>query len=98
MGSVHIAAVVTPYTVAAPLMDVLQVMLLVLVAAGATAVVLIREPVRQVIMLSMYGVLLAVLFLAFQAPDVTLSELTVGSVALPVLLLLALAKVKRRQK
>jgi uncharacterized MnhB-related membrane protein len=79
-------------------MDVLQVTLLVLVAAGATAVVLIREPVRQVVMLSVYGVLLAVLFLAFQAPDVALSELTVGAVALPVLLLLALAKVKRREK
>jgi len=41
-------------------------------------VVLIREPVRQVIVLSGYGVLLAALFMAFQAPDVTLSELTVG--------------------
>ena len=98
MGSAHLAAVVTPYTIPAPLMDVLQVTLLVLVAAGATAVVLIREPVRQAIMLSLYGVLLAVLFLAFQAPDVTLSELTVGAVALPVLLLLTLAKVRRREK
>ena len=79
-------------------MDALQVTLLVLVAAGATAVVLIRDPVRQVIVLSVYGVLLAVLFLAFQAPDVTLSELTVGAVALPVLLLLALAKVRRRER
>ena len=91
-------AVVTPYTVPAGLMDALQVTLLVLIAAGATAVVVIREPVRQVIALSAYGVLLAVLFLAFQAPDVTLSELTVGSVVLPVLLLLTLAKVRRREK
>ena len=91
-------AVVTPYTVPAGLMDVLQVTLLVLIAAGATAVVIIREPVRQVIALSGYGVLLAVLFLAFQAPDVTLSELTVGSVVLPMLLLLTLAKVRRREK
>jgi energy-converting hydrogenase B subunit D len=98
MNSTHFGAVITPYTIPAPLMDVLQLTLLVLVAAGATAVVLIREPVRQVVMLSFYGVLLAVLFLAFQAPDVTLSELTVGAVALPVLLLLALAKVKRREK
>jgi len=70
----------------------------VLVAAGATAVALTRAPVRQVIMLSGYGLLLALLFLAFQAPDVTLSELTVGAVALPLLLLLALAKVRRREK
>lgn len=98
MGSAQLGAVVTPYTIPTPLMDALQLTLLVLVAAGATAVVLIREPVRQVIMLSVYGVLLAVLFLAFQAPDVALSELTVGAVALPVLLLLTLAKVKRREK
>jgi uncharacterized MnhB-related membrane protein len=91
-------AVVTPYTVPVGLMDALQVTLLVLIAAGATAVVVIREPVRQVIALSGYGVLLAVLFLAFQAPDVTLSELTVGSVVLPMLLLLTLAKVRRREK
>jgi energy-converting hydrogenase B subunit D len=91
-------AVLTPYTVPAGLMDVLQVVLLVLVAAGATAVALTRDPVRQVIVLSGYGLLLAVLFMAFQAPDVTLSELTVGAVALPLLLLLALAKVRDRPK
>ncbi len=91
-------AVVTPYTVSPALMDVLQVTLLVLVAAGATAVALTRAPVRQVIVLSGYGLLLALLFLAFQAPDVTLSELTVGAVALPLLLLLALAKVRKREK
>jgi energy-converting hydrogenase B subunit D len=88
----------SPYSVSAVQMDVLQVTVLVLVAAMATAVVLIRVPVRQVIALSVYGVLLALLFLVFQAPDVTLSELTVGSVALPILLMLALAKVRERDK
>ncbi|HTV98810.1 MAG TPA: hydrogenase subunit MbhD domain-containing protein [Streptosporangiaceae bacterium] len=91
-------AVVTPYTVPAGLMDVLQAVLLVLVALGATAVVLTRAPVRQVIVLSVYGLLLALLFLAFQAPDVTLSELTVGAIVLPLLLLLGLAKVRSREK
>ena len=90
-------AVHTPYTVPVAMMDALQVTLLVLVAAGATAVVLIRAPVRQVLMLSTYGVLLAVLFLAFQAPDVTLSELTVGAVLLPAVLLLTLAKVRKKE-
>jgi len=98
VNAAHVAGVVTPYTIPVGLMDALQVTLLVLVAAGATAVVLIRVPVRQVLALSGYGLLLAVLFLAFQAPDVTLSELTVGTVVLPVLLLLALAKVRRREK
>jgi energy-converting hydrogenase B subunit D len=88
----------TPYTVPLAMMDALQITILVLVAAGATAVVLIREPVRQVLALTVYGVLLAVLFLAFQAPDVTLSELTVGAVVLPVILLLTLAKVRKPEE
>ena len=88
----------TPYTVPVVMMQALQITLLVLVAAGATAVVLIRAGIRQVLMLSIYGVLLAVLFLAFQAPDVTLSELVVGAVALPIILLLTLAKVRKREQ
>jgi energy-converting hydrogenase B subunit D len=92
------AAVVTPYTVPIAMMDALQITILLLVAAGATAVVLIRERVRQVLALSVYGVLLAVLFLAFQAPDVTLSELAVGAVALPAVVLVALAKIRKREE
>jgi energy-converting hydrogenase B subunit D len=45
--------------------------------------------------LSAYGMLLAILFFVFQAPDVTLSELTVGAVALPLILLLTIAKVRK---
>jgi len=80
------------------MMDALQITLLILVAADATAVVLIGAGIRQVLMLSIYGVLLAVLFLAFQAPDVTLSELVVGAVVLPIILLLTLAKVRKREQ
>ena len=88
----------TNYITPVAMMDALQIVVLVLVAAGAACVVAIRSPVRQVVALSMYGLLLAILFLVFQAPDVTLSELTVGAVALPILLLMALAKVKERYK
>jgi energy-converting hydrogenase B subunit D len=91
-------AVTTPYSVPPGLMNALQLVILVLVAAAATGVVLVRVPVRQAIALSAYGLLLALLFLAFQAPDVTLSELSVGAVALPILLLLTLAKVRSREK
>jgi uncharacterized MnhB-related membrane protein len=92
------AAVTTQYTVPIGFMQALQITVLVLVAAGATAVVLIRRHVHQVIALSVYGLLLAVLFLVFQAPDVTLSELTVGAVALPIVLLLTLAKTRKREE
>ena len=81
----------TPHAV----MQVLQVVALVLVAAGATVVVRTRERVRLVIVLSAYGMLLAILFFVFQAPDVTLSELTVGAIALPLILLLAISKVRK---
>ena len=93
-----IAAVNTPYTVPIGFMEALQATVLILVAAGATAVVLIRKHVRQVIALSVYGLMLALLFLTFQAPDVTLSELTVGAVALPIILLLTLAKTRKREE
>jgi uncharacterized MnhB-related membrane protein len=76
----------------------LQVVLLALVAGGALLVVVTRDPRRQVVILSMYGVVLAVLFLGLQAPDVTLSELAVGSVILPLLILLTLAKIKGQQE
>jgi energy-converting hydrogenase B subunit D len=95
---VNTLAVHTAYTVPVGMMQALQITLLVLVAAGATAVVVIRDRVRQVLMLSIYGVLLAVLFLAFQAPDVTLSELTIGAVVLPIVVLLTLAKVRKPEQ
>jgi uncharacterized MnhB-related membrane protein len=76
-------------------MGILQVTVLVLVAAGALVVVRTRDRVRLVLVLSAYGMLLAILFFVFQAPDVTLSELTVGAVALPLILLLAIAKVRK---
>ena len=91
-------AVSTPYTVPLAFMQALQVTVLILIAAGATAVVLTRRLVHQVLVLSVYGVLLAVLFLVFQAPDVALSALTVGAVALPIILLLTLAKTRKREE
>ncbi len=78
------------------LLDVLQVVVLVLVAAGATLVVRTKDRPRLVIVLSGYGMLLAILFFAFQAPDVSLSELTVGAILLPLILLLAINKVRQQ--
>ncbi len=80
------------------LMDTLQTVVLVLVAAGSVVVVRTRDRVRLVLALSVYGIVLAILFFAFQAPDVALSELTVGAVALPLILLLAIAKVRKPER
>jgi energy-converting hydrogenase B subunit D len=76
-------------------MSVLQGTLLVMVAMGGTAVVLVRNPLRQAIVAGVFGLLLGLLFFAFQAPDVALSQIVVGSVALPLMIMLTLAKLAR---
>ena len=79
-------------------MDVLHGLVLILVAAGGTAVVLTRDPLSQAIVVSFYGILLGILFFVFQAPDVALSQIVVGAVALPMMILLALAKAKAEEE
>ncbi|WP_405650704.1 hydrogenase subunit MbhD domain-containing protein [Streptomyces sp. NBC_00019] len=71
---------------------------LLLVAATATTAVAVRDPVRQALVLSVLGVVLAVLFTVLQAPDVGLSQLAAGSALTPLLLLLAVHKVRRRAR
>jgi energy-converting hydrogenase B subunit D len=74
-------------------MIVLEAAVFLLVAAGGTAVVLTRDPLDQAIVASFYGLVLGIMFLVFQAPDVALSQIAVGAVALPLMIVLALAKV-----
>ncbi len=73
-------------------MELLHGLVLVLVAAGGTAVVFTRDPLAQSMVVSFYGILLGILFFVFRAPDVALSQIVVGAVALPTMILLALAK------
>ncbi|QRP49556.1 hydrogenase subunit MbhD domain-containing protein [Amycolatopsis sp. FDAARGOS 1241] len=68
---------------------------LAFVAVSATAVVLTADPKRQAVTLSVFSLCLTILFVVFQAPDVALSELAVGSAVLPLLVLLTLRKVGR---
>ena len=67
----------------------LQVAAIVLVGAGGLAVVLARDLLRQALLNSFYGLQLVVLFLVFQAPDVALSELVVGAVGFPLVIVVA---------
>ncbi|WP_369275143.1 Na(+)/H(+) antiporter subunit B [Streptomyces sp. R11] len=77
--------------------DAVIIVALLLVAGCATVAVLVRDPVRQALVLAVLGVVLAVLFTAVQAPDVALSQLAVGGALTPLLLLLSVRKVKRRK-
>jgi energy-converting hydrogenase B subunit D len=70
--------------------NVLYVITIVLVGAGALMVVLTRDLVRLTMVSSLYVLLLVVFFLLLQAPDVALSELVVGTIAYPVVLLAAI--------
>lgn len=75
-------------------MTAVQAVLLVLVAAAGTLVALARDPLRQAILVGTFGLTLALLFFALQAPDVALSQLVVGGVAVPAMILLALAEIR----
>ena len=75
-------------------MNGLQTVVCLLVAVSATAVVAARDPLRQAMVASIYGLVLGIMFFVFQAPDVGLSQTVVGAVALPLMILLALAKVR----
>ncbi|MFI7407173.1 Na(+)/H(+) antiporter subunit B [Streptomyces sp. NPDC049627] len=77
--------------------DVVIVVALLLVAVAATVAALVRDPVRQALVLAVLGIVLAVLFTAVQAPDVALSQLAVGGALTPLLLLLSVRKIKRRK-
>ena len=78
-------------------MSAVRTGLLLLLAVGGLGVVLTRDPLRQAIVVGLYGLLLALLFFVLQAPDVVLSEIVVGVLAYPVMVLLALAKIRNRE-
>ena len=79
-------------------MTFVQAVALLAVAGGGTAVVATRDPTRQVIITGFFGLFLAILFFVFQAPDVALSQIVVGGVALPVMVLLTLAKLRELRR
>jgi energy-converting hydrogenase B subunit D len=70
----------------------LQAAVIGLVAVAALAVVLTRDLVRLSMLSSLYALLLVVFFLILQAPDVALSELVVGAVAFPLVIVVAIVK------
>jgi energy-converting hydrogenase B subunit D len=79
-------------------MTVVQVFALAIVAIVAPAVVLSRDPLRQVMVAGIYGFALAGLFFVLQAPDVALSEIVVATIALPLMVLLAISKIRQHDE
>jgi energy-converting hydrogenase B subunit D len=79
-------------------MTLLQIAALAAVAVGGGAVAVLGEPLKQTLVLGVYGMALTVLFFVFQDPDVALSEIVVSTVGLPVMILLALRKVREQER
>lgn len=77
-------------------MTLLQIAALTAVALAGGAVAVAGEPLRQTMLLGIYGLSLTILFFVFQDPDVALSEIVVSTVGLPVMVLLALRKVHQQ--
>jgi energy-converting hydrogenase B subunit D len=74
--------------------NALLIVLLTAVGALGALTVITREPTHQAIVGGVFGLLLAALFYAVQAPDVALSELGVAGAAVPIMVLLAIAKIR----
>ena len=64
-------------------MTMLQIAALSAVALVGGGVVVATDPLRQTFVLAVYGLALTMMFFAFQAPDVALSEIVVSTVGLP---------------
>ncbi len=75
----------------------LQLAIYVLVIFGAAVTVFTPDPRKQIFAFSFYGLALALLFLVLQAPDVSLSEIVVGSAAVPLVVLVTLARMRERR-
>jgi energy-converting hydrogenase B subunit D len=75
-------------------MTALLAIALTLVAITAPVVVMTDDPLRQSMVLGIYGLFLTAAFFVLQAPDVALSMLVVSSVLLPALVLFALARIR----
>jgi len=79
-------------------MTMLQIAALTAVALSGGGVAVASDPLRQTLVLGMFGLSLTMLFFVFQAPDVALSEIVVTTVGLPVMILLALRKVNQQER
>lgn len=74
-----------------------QLTAMLLVAFFGTAMVLTADPRRQVIVSGPFSLALIVLLTALHAPDVVLSAVVVGLIGYPVMVLLALAKIRSHE-
>lgn len=76
------------------LFDLVNSLLLVALIVSAALVVGARGVTNAIIASAVTGTCLTLLFFHLQAPDVAMSEAAVGAVAVPMVLLVSLAKIR----
>jgi uncharacterized MnhB-related membrane protein len=70
----------------------LQAVVIALVAIAGLVVVLTHDLVRLAMASSLFALVLVVYLLVLQAPDVALSELVVGAVGFPLVIVVAIVR------
>ena len=65
-----------------------------LIVAAGVLVVVLRNLSGAVMALSAVGTVMSVLFVVLSAPDIAHAEVVVGAIALPVLYLIAIGKIR----
>lgn len=71
----------------ATLTTVLQAAALTLALVLGVATVCVRDPLRQVVVFSLFGLSLVVAFVTLMAADVAIAEAAVSAIAVPMVLL-----------
>jgi uncharacterized MnhB-related membrane protein len=79
-------------------MMVFGALLLLLIAITGFVVVRTHDPTSQILALTFYGLLFGLIFFIFRAPDVALSQITVGALALPLMLMLAVSRMRSHKE
>ncbi|BBZ14541.1 Na(+)/H(+) antiporter subunit B [Mycobacterium branderi] len=76
-------------------MTALLLAVVTLTGVTGTVVALTGRPEQQAIPLSVFGLALTMLFVVLQAPDVALSQLVIGGVVVPLMVMLTLRALRR---
>jgi energy-converting hydrogenase B subunit D len=76
------------------LFDIFNLILIVGLLLSAGLVIWVRGVINSIIASAVTGTFLTLLFFHLQAPDVALSEAAVGAVAVPMVLLISIAKIR----
>ncbi|GGI04599.1 DUF4040 domain-containing protein [Egicoccus halophilus] len=77
-------------------MTVARILAVLLVGVLGTAVVLTRDTVHQALVFGLFGLVLALVFLLYMAPDAALAQVVVSGLVVPLLIFVTLAELRGR--